>query len=150
VDVDEFNTLLAKARVIASEEEAAHCYAKAVALYRGEFLQNLYYDWLFPERRRLEEGYLKALKGLAEFNLLAGDTQLALEYLKSAIQLDPLCEELYCQVMQACSTLGKRSEMVRFYHELQGVLADELNMQPQKETTRLYKSLLERSELKKI
>jgi LuxR family maltose regulon positive regulatory protein len=144
VDVDEFDALMAKARVTAGEEEAARCYEQAVALYRGEFLQNMYYDWLFPERRRLEVSYLKGLRALAGYHSAAGKAQLALEYLQRAIRLDSLSEDLYCQAMRACSSLGERSELVRYFKELKRVLANELNMLPQKETVSLYRSLLDK------
>jgi LuxR family maltose regulon positive regulatory protein len=142
VDVDEFDALAAKARVTASEEDAAQCYERAVALYRGEFLQNMYYDWLFPERRRLNEAYLRALRSLAAHSLSIGKAHKAIEHLQNAIKLDPLSEELYCQAMRACSILGERSELVRYFQDLKRVLSVELNMQPQEETTRLYQSLL--------
>ena len=59
IDADEFDTAIAKAR--AASSETAEWYEQAINLYKGEYFQNLYYDWLMPERRRLSQAYLGGL-----------------------------------------------------------------------------------------
>jgi two-component SAPR family response regulator len=60
VDGDEFETALAKAHAASSEEAAARWYEQAISLYHDEYLDDLYYNWLFPERRRLTQLYISA------------------------------------------------------------------------------------------
>ncbi len=82
VDVDEFDSALAKARSAQQPDMAAHWYAQAIGLVSGEYLDNLYYEWLFPERRRLGRDYLTALCQLAHLRADAGDPAAALDCCK--------------------------------------------------------------------
>ncbi len=68
IDVDEFDAALANARAASNDELAARWLEVAVGLYQGEYLGNLYYDWLFPERRRLSQEYLGPLRQLADYH----------------------------------------------------------------------------------
>ncbi len=83
VDVDEFDSALAKARSAQQPDMAAHWYAQAIGLVSGEYLDNLYYEWLFPERRRLGRDHLNALCQLAQLRADAGDPAAALELLQT-------------------------------------------------------------------
>ena len=60
VDVDMFDKLYKQAQR-AHGSEAVECYQSALDLYDGEYLNNLYYDWLLPERVRLTEAYVSGL-----------------------------------------------------------------------------------------
>ncbi len=62
IDVDEFNSALAQARAGTQPASRAVWYQRVISLYQGEYLQNLYYEWIFPERRRLTQAYLTALQ----------------------------------------------------------------------------------------
>ena len=75
----------------------------------GEYLQNLYYEWVFPERRRLVQAYLNVFQELSARNLSGRVYKRTVEYIEKAILLDPLNEDLYCQPMQ---------ETISFYQNL--------------------------------
>jgi two-component SAPR family response regulator len=141
IDVDEFDTALAKSRVAADEEAAAHL-QEAVNLYRGEYLQNLYYDWLFPERRRLTQTYLSALRSLANFHYAHERFTRSLELLERALRVDNLQEDLHCQAMRVYAALGDRSGLAQQYQELEHVLSKELNVEPTQNSLELYKNLM--------
>ena len=143
VDVDEFEAALAKARAAASEELAARWYDQAISLYHGEYLDNLYYDWLFPERRRLTQTYISALRTLAEFHFTHERYTNALELLQRALRVDNLSEELHCQTMRVYATLGDQAGLAHLYQDLQKALSEELGMEPLVSTTRLYQRLLD-------
>jgi len=141
IDVDEFNTALAKARSATNDDIAAEWYEHAVSLYQGEYLQNLYYEWVFPERRRLAQAYLNALQELSIHHLVSSPRK-AIEYIEKAIPLDTLNEDLYCLSMRAYAGLGDRSNVARVYAELQKSLQSELNAKPMPETVRLYNEMM--------
>ena len=143
VDVDEFETALAKANVAVSGELAAHWYEQAISLYHGEYLDNLYYDWLFPERRRLTQMYISALRSLAEFHFTHERYTNALELLQRALRVDNLSEELHCQTMRAYASLGDQAGLVHQYQGLQKTLSDELGMEPLVSTAKLYQRLVQ-------
>lgn len=142
IDVDEFNLSIAKARSATNDDVAAEWYERAVNLYQGEYLQNLYYEWVFPERRRLAQAYLNALQELSAYRLSTQSPKKALEYIEKAIPLDLLNEDLYCLSMRAYAALGDRSSVARVYAELQSRLLAELNAKPMPETVRLYKEMM--------
>ncbi len=142
IDVDEFDAALAKARATTNIEDAAHWHERAVALYHGDYLPTLYYDWLLPERRRLTQMFLDALRNLADFHFTHRRYTNALELLHRALRVDNLLEELYCQTMRVYAALGDRAGLVRLYQELQEVLNQELGMQPMAATDMLYQKLL--------
>lgn len=142
IDVDEFNVAVAKARSATNDESAAEWYERAAALYQGEYLQNLYFEWVFPERRRLMQAYLNALQELSAYHLSIRSPRKAVEYIERAIPLDVLNEDLYCLSMRAYAKAGDRSSVVRIYSELQKLLQTELNANPMPETVRLYEELM--------
>jgi two-component SAPR family response regulator len=74
LDVDEFDASLTQARVAQSPADALPWYQKAIQRYQGEYLSGMYYDWLFPEQRRLMREYLNALNALADASLSWGNT----------------------------------------------------------------------------
>jgi LuxR family maltose regulon positive regulatory protein len=143
VDVDEFDAALTKARST-HNDEAAQWYERAASLYCGEYLDNLYYDWVLPERQRLREAYLSALRTLASFRAATGDYEAASALAQRALQVDSLLEDIHCDVMRYYAASGNRSAVVRQYQVLQQVLKDELGMQPLPATQQLYASLLNR------
>jgi two-component SAPR family response regulator len=129
IDVDEFDAALAKARVTTNIEDSVHWHERAIALYHGDYLPTLYYDWLLPERRRLSQTFLDALRNLADLHTSQRRYTNALELLHRALRVDNLLEDLYCQAMRVYAALGDRAGLVRLYQELQEVLDQELGMQ---------------------
>ena len=142
IDVDEFDSALTKARVATDEEAAVHL-QEAINLYHGEYLQNLYFDWLFPERRRLVQVYLGALNSLANFHYVHERFTRSLELLERALRVDSLQEDLHCQAMRAYAALGDRTGLMQQYQDMKQVLARELDLKPLPVTEALYKKLLD-------
>ena len=144
IDVDDFNLFITKARSATNNESAAEWYERAVKLYQGEYMQNLYYEWVFPERRRLSQAYLNALQELATFHLATHTPKQSIACAEKAIALDPLNEDLYCLSMRSYAEVGDRASMARVYTELQSRLKMELNTSPMPETVKLYDELMGR------
>jgi two-component SAPR family response regulator len=142
IDVDEFDSALAKARVAANAKVRAEWYECAVSLYRGEYLQNLYYEWVFPERRRLTQSYLGALEELASYHLANQTPKQTVGYIEKAIPLDQLNENLYCLGMRAYTALNDRSNLSRLFSDLKAILKRELNTVPMSVTIALYEKLI--------
>ena len=142
IDVDEFDSALAKARVASNAAKRAEWYARAVDLYHGEYLQNMYYEWVFAERRRLDQSYLGVLQELASYYLMNQSPQEAAAYMEKAIPLDKLNEDLYCLAMRAYGEINDRTNLSRIYADLKLILRNELDASPMPETTHLYNELL--------
>jgi LuxR family transcriptional regulator, maltose regulon positive regulatory protein len=143
IDVEEFDTALAKARV-SDGDEARHWYEQVVNSYQGDYLENMpYYDWAMPERRRLHEAYLDALEALAYHHAAAGDFESALAYTLRILQCDALREESHCQALRYYARLGDRTGLIRHYRQLRQTLGDQLGVAPLATTDQLYQALLE-------
>jgi two-component system LytT family response regulator len=117
-------------------------YERAVALYRGEYLQNMYYEWVFPERRRLVQSYLTALQELTTYHLSNQSPKQAVACIEKAIPLDRLNEDLYCHAMRAYAALNHRTNISRIYDDLKRLLHTELNTVPLIEIDKLYHELI--------
>jgi DNA-binding SARP family transcriptional activator len=147
IDADEFSRLMAECSrhshpALERCEACATRLKGAVALYQGDYLQNLYYDWVLDEQRRLQEQYLEALQALAAHQAGRGNYETALAYGRQVLVKDPLLEEVHCQMMRYYGQLGDRSGLVRQHQLLTAVLADELDIEPMPETQQLYQALL--------
>ncbi len=142
VDVDEFDAALSQARAARDETQARHWYERAVALYQDEYLDNLYYDWLLPERRRLNQAAFAALRALAKLYAQANQFENALALTQRALKLDPLLEELHCDLMRYYAALGNRPAVVRQYQLLTQQLCDELGLVPTPATQEYYAQVM--------
>jgi two-component SAPR family response regulator len=142
IDVDEFDAALANARAISNDETVARWLEQAIVLYQGEYLGNLYYDWLFPERRRLSQEYLGALRQLADYHFTHERYTRSLDLLHRALRMDNLLEELHCQAMHVYAALGDRAGLMNQYQELSDVLANEMGIEPLPTTKKLFDRLL--------
>ena len=143
LDVDEFDAALLQARTAKSKKDAVAWYQKAIHLYRGEYLSGMYYDWVFPERRRLAQSYFTALETLAKLSISMQDYERAIELLERAIEIDMLAEEIYARLFEAYALKGQRAKLIRSYQLLEERLRDELGIQPMRSTQTLYQRLLE-------
>lgn len=113
-----------------------------VELYRGDYLQNLYYDWCLAEQERLRRLYFKALQTLATHSARKGNYLQAVNYCQRILALDPLHEEVHCQLMDCYAHIGHRGSLVGQYQLLEKMLKQELDVEPGKETRQIYHHLL--------
>ena len=121
---------------------------EAVALYRGEFLSGFYVrgcpgfeDWLTLERERLRRLALDALRDLVDHHLQAGDYRAGIAQAARLLELDPLLEEAHRQLMRLLAYDGQRGAALAQYETCRRVLQDELGVEPDEETARLYQQI---------
>lgn len=138
VDVWQFDRLLAKAE----EGSAIQSLSEAVALYRGELLQGLYYEWAEPLRSHFQERFLDVLAKLSDLKSSANDYEGALTAVLKAIEVDRYAEHLYRRAMSLYSRLGRASDIQRIYRDLEAALADGLDAEPDAETSSLKDRLV--------
>jgi LuxR family maltose regulon positive regulatory protein len=147
IDVDSFDSSLVNAHTTHGIE-SIRWYEHALAIVEGEYLNNLlYYDWVIPERRRLQAAYLDALSKLAGCYASQGQFDHAILLLDKSIQMDTLNEDSYCDAMRYHAEQGDVAALVQQYQRLEDVLRNELNVQPSTTSQQLYKHLL--SQLKR-
>ena len=139
--------------VVTAEEPAANVaqLGEAVALYRGDFLEGLYVkdapafeEWQLGQRERLRLLMLAALERLvaAYVDRLELDVAAGLAYGRRLLVLDPWREAAHRQMMRLLARSGQRSAALAQYESCRRVLAEELGVEPTRETTALYERLL--------
>lgn len=126
----------------AAPAKACELLERAVALYRGDYLAELDYPWLLPQRENLKNLYGEARLWLARYYLKERHYNLALGHLRMLVDLNPLSEEPYRLLMTAQAGLGDAAGIQKEYRTLRELLARELNLAPARETQELYRKLL--------
>jgi DNA-binding SARP family transcriptional activator len=115
---------------------------EAVALYRGDFMEGFYDDWIIPERERLRDLYLGALGNWVMQCKEAGEYEEALRFAHQVAIVEPLRENAHCEIIRLCRLLDRPQEALQQYEILKDVLATELGIEPSQTATRLHRQLL--------
>ncbi len=131
LDVAEFECLSAAPATLAA----------AVPLYTGDLLPELYDDWIFFERERLQERFFTILAQLAARNEAQGDYQAAIGYAGHILRRDPLREETSRWLMALHYRAGDRNAALQEYRRLERCLQTELDLPPLPETKALYEAI---------
>jgi DNA-binding SARP family transcriptional activator/predicted negative regulator of RcsB-dependent stress response len=145
LDVQAFHALLEADRQ--GGAGASHL-EDAVALYRGPFLEGFFVkgcpafeDWALLVRERLHRQVLAAFHGLAAYCQRRGDHERACLWARRQLELEPWQEEAHRQLMLLLALSGQRSAALAQFEACCRLLADELGVQPAKETTALYEQI---------
>jgi LuxR family maltose regulon positive regulatory protein len=145
VDIEEFDTRLSMAREAernGDPDASAGFLSDAIRIYRGEFLEDLYYDWVEEQRNYYQDLYLDALGKLLSYNDQQRDYGSAVRYGQMILSRDPYREDIHCRVMEAHARSGNRAAAVEQYEILKKTLKLELGVAPLPATVARYESLL--------
>ena len=104
--------------------------AEAEDLYRGDFMDGYYDDWILVERERLREMFLSVLDRLVAGLKARRDYERALTCARRLVGEDPLHEEAHGEVMRLCHLLGRGSEALKQFEICRQALAKELGVEP--------------------
>ena len=139
LDVAEFEKL-ARTRTAPAHVSALQ---QAVALYRGEFLDGFYDDWVLSERYRLESLYCDALAGLMAAREALGEHEAVLAVALRLLEQDSLREDAHRAAMRAYCRLGQRQAALAQYGRCRQMLQAELGIEPMAETLALRQAIIE-------
>jgi len=146
-DLDEFVSLQKqgkRAEETGDEERAILCYRSAIELYRGDFLaEDLYEAWAELKRYQLRTMYIDLLYRTAGLCEAQGKPKKALEYYKTIIKTDPICEAAYQKLMLIYSNGGMRAEALKVYEDCRKALEREIGVQPGRLTSSIYRRIIE-------
>jgi Bacterial transcriptional activator domain len=126
--------------------EQAHTTAEleaALELYQGELLPGNYDDWVLLERQRLESLYVQAMEKLIQELERQRDYALAITYTQRLINITPMEENNYRQLMRLYALNGDRAGLVSTFNLCADVLQRELDIQPSPLTRNLYQRLIQ-------
>ncbi len=113
----------------------------AVALYRGDFLEDCYDDWTLYERERLRELYLGALRRLLAHDMAVQAHDAALQTALRLVHADPLREEAHRDLMRLYYLLGRAADALRAYEQCRKILDEDLGVEPDPATVNLYEEI---------
>lgn len=123
-------------------EEAMAAYGMAEELYTGDFLEEDPYEvWASGQRERLRSMYLRTVDRLAGYYLERGETIAASAISQKALARDPYNESAHRRLMHCYMALGQRHLAVRQFQTCVRLLAEELNLEPSRETVELFEKV---------
>lgn len=121
---------------------------QAVKLYRGAFLEDisigdstLFQEWVLLKREQFRRRTLDGLHRLSQCYEAWGKYTHAEEHAWRLVELAPLDEGAHRQVMRLLALAGKRAAALAQYETCRRILAEELDVEPESETTELYKKI---------
>lgn len=153
MDVDQFRRHLAECETHGhpATQVCPACVApltEAVALYRGDFLTGFglrdsynFDDWLLFQADALRRELAGALERLVHWHSAQREFDPAVAYAKRWLALDPLDEQVHCELMRLYAWSGQRSAALCQYEECVRILQDQLGVPPEEPTTELYRAI---------
>lgn len=146
VDVEEFDRLVAEgeaARRGGHAEAQLVAYEAALELVRGEFMQGSYDDWVEEQRSYYTEQALRLLEALAHAAMEREEWPRALDLAQRILRGDGFREDIHRMAMRAHAALGNRMAVKEQYEHLRKSLRAELGVEPERETTALFRELVQ-------
>jgi adenylate cyclase len=125
--------------------------AEALRLYQGPLLngfslsENAFVDWLTAERARLRDLALDALDALMQREEKQPTATLLLAFAQQAVALDPYRESAHRHLLRALARLGRRSDAMMHFRQLEHVLESDLGVRVDASTQEIVEAI--RSEL---
>ena len=142
-DVHVFDSWLQEAREARTRVQELDFYRRALALYKGDYLESWDAPWVVIERERLRREYIGALLALGNINVELGDYTAAINYFRRVTEEEPYQEEAWRGLLKAYALNGNRAAAIESFHQLRLLLRDELGLDPAPETQVLYRRILD-------
>jgi len=121
----------------------------AVALYTDGFMAGFsledsaaFDDWQFFEAEALKDEFASALVRLATYYTSQGDFDLAIDYARRWLAVDPLHEPAHRHLMVLYARSNQRAAALRQFETCQRVLQEELGAEPSERTREIYDRVL--------
>lgn len=124
--------------------------SNAVNLYKGDFLCNFsvkncyeFENWIQEQRNHYKEIYLKSIRNKVNELLSISDFNSIDKYGSILIKNDPYNEKTYRYLMKIYALSEDYNKAIKLYHELLSVLKNDLGVEPELKTKKIYKEILE-------
>ena len=140
-DVEAFESLLFQSKITKDTNIQIELLQRAINLVNGQFLEDIYATWVWPERERLNQMVLKTLLNLADLLKNANKFREALAAYQRAIEHDPTFETAYLHAMKLYIQLNDRVGAIRLYENYTEMMDRELDLPPSSEMETVYKRL---------
>lgn len=129
-------------------ETAILAYEAARTLYAGDFLaEDRYAVWAIPQRRELQNEYRDLLTGLAEAYAALGRYTEAIQAGKTALEVDPMLESVYRQLMRYYYCAGDKGQALKIYRNCAKLFDELFGEGPTPQTKHLFEAISNNAEL---
>ena len=153
LDVDDLNNTelkVSQVELSGNQLELTSALKHIMNLYRGDLLPSCYDDWILSERERLRQIFIGRLTQLVQLLERQHDYDSAVLYAQRLLQCDPMQEVTYRQIMRLYALNDNRAAALRIYHTCATSLQQELGVEPDLLTQKLYYQLLNAETLPEI
>jgi DNA-binding SARP family transcriptional activator len=122
---------------------------QALALYRGEFLEGFalasahFEEWMILTREQIRQKLVHTVRLLALAHAQLGNLAVSSTFTQRWIELEPWDEAAHRHMMQLLARRGRRSAALAQYEACRQALSQELGIEPEAETVRLYEQIRE-------
>ncbi len=159
LDIDEFQNRLVSYRIHGHhpEDPCTDCLlamTEALSLYQGDFLAGFtlrdsveFDEWQILQTEILRRELIDALRWLVMGRTANGELNLAIDFARRWLVLDPINEAAHRFLMQLYAWSGQRSEALRQYQDCVRILEQELGVPPLDETAALYEHIRSQNDL---
>jgi len=145
-DVAEFEAALREEqRNEQDPEQRKQWLIKATQLYTGDFLPGWYEEWTEPERVRLADMYIGALRRLTRMYVESREYDRAIECARLAVNTDPYREDAYRHLIELYAITGRPAMALQQYAELERILRDSLGVRPSAAISELAAKIQEKT-----
>jgi predicted ATPase/DNA-binding SARP family transcriptional activator len=147
LDRDQFLTALGPVSITTGniQPEDAAGIELALELYRGEFMAGFsladgrrFDEWLLLEREAHRQAAQSGLVRLIQYSREQADFGRGLHWAEQLVRLDPYDEAARRDMMELAMRAGQRTLGLRGYHELEQLLAEDLEVAPSRTTQALF------------
>jgi DNA-binding SARP family transcriptional activator len=122
--------------------EAIALSRKAIAFYRGQFLQaEADEPWVFSMREQLRSRYVRQVEKLGHRLEEVDNVEEALDLYLKVLEIDETAERIYRRLMICHRRLGQHAEAMSVYNRCKRVLSESLGIQPSSVTEEIRNSL---------
>ncbi len=131
-----------KAVIEAHRQRDERTYQRALDLYTGDLLPDDRYEpWANDRRESLREAYVSLVLELAGSEGETNDHSATVAALRRILSADPLHEPAHRALMRLYARSGQRQQAIRQFEMLRETLADELDVEPDPESERLFEQI---------
>lgn len=115
---------------------------QAVALYRGDLLEDWYQDWCVLKREQLQNLYLTLLDKLMGYCEAYGEYEKGAGYGMQILHLEIASERTYRRLMRLRYLAGDRTGALREYQRCVDALQREFGVTPARSTIQIHEQIL--------
>jgi len=143
-DVHEFERLLTEAhKWPEGSKESRRLVRRAVGLYRGDYLEDIYSDWCQERREELRQKYVEALIALANSYLEERAFEEASRFYGKALSKEPYREDVLQTLMRCYVLAGTPSKALEQFQRYRDRLKKEMGLSPLPQTKEMYLRIAE-------